>query len=65
MDEIAELSRTIEKLAEVNERRANLIQYRDRQIVQALASGATWAEVQRLAGIGPRGVALAIKRTAG
>lgn len=64
MDEIAELRRTIEKLAAVNERRASLIQYRDRQMVQALAAGSTWADVQRVAGIGPRGVALAIKRTA-
>jgi hypothetical protein len=53
---------TVAKLAGVNERRASLIEYRDRQIVEALAGGATWVEVQKITGLSPRGLALAIKR---
>jgi len=61
-DELNELRATVEKLAAVNERRANLIQYRDRQIRAALAAGATWAQMQEVTGLSPRGLAMAIKR---
>lgn len=57
-----ELAKTVEKLANVNERRDNLIQYRDRQIVAALAAGATWVQVQELAGLSSRGLLLAVNR---
>lgn len=61
-DEMNELRRTVEKLAEVNELRASRIQYRDRQIIAALTAGATWAQLQAVTGLSPRGLALAIKR---
>lgn len=59
---IAELRLTVQKLAAVNLRRENLIQYRDRQIVAALEAGATWVDLQELTGLSVRGLALAIKR---
>lgn len=61
-DSMAELTATVTKLTAVNERRGNLIAYRDRQIVAALDAGATWAEVQRVTGLSLRGLALARKR---
>jgi ribosomal protein S18 len=57
-----ELRRTVEKLAEVNALRASRIAYRDRQILEAIAGGATWVQVQQVTGLSPRGLALAIKR---
>ena len=57
-----ELGKTVVKLAGVNEHRANLIQYRDRQIVAALAAGATWVQVQEFAGLSSRGLLLAVNR---
>lgn len=62
MNEITELKATVDKLATVNERRSNLIEYRDRQIKAALAAGATWKTVQELTGLSVRGLALAVKR---
>ena len=61
-DEMEELRATVEKLAAVNARRDNLIQYRDRQIREAIAAGATWAQIQNVTGLSPRGLAIAIKR---
>lgn len=58
----AELRATVEKLAVVNQRRANLIEYRDRQIHDAIQAGATWAQMQEITGLSPRGLALALKR---
>lgn len=60
--ELDELRRTVEKLAALNELRTSRIQYRDRQIIAALATGATWAQLQTVTGLSPRGLALAIKR---
>lgn len=57
-----ELARTAEKLADLNALRASRIQYRDRQILAALAAGATWAQLQQVTGLSPRGLAMAIKR---
>ena len=57
-----ELTKTVEKLTTVNERRQNLIEYRDRQIVSALDAGATWVQVQELVGLSSRGLQLAIAR---
>lgn len=54
--------RTVDRLSALDERRASLVQYRDRQIVEALAGGATWAQVQQVTGLSPRGVQLAIAR---
>lgn len=62
MVDLTELTSTARRLAEADARRANLVEYRDRQIVEVLASGATWAEVQAATGLSPRGVQLAIKR---
>ena len=61
-NELIELCRTVEKLAELNALRASRIEYRDRQIMEALAAGATWAQLQQATGLSPRGLALAIKR---
>lgn len=60
--EVEELRATVEKLAAVNERRDNLIAYRDRQIKAAIAAGSTWAQLQEVTGLSPRGLAMAIKR---
>lgn len=57
-----ELKTTCDKITALDERREGLVQYRDRQIVAALASGTTWAEVQRITGLSLRGVQLAIQR---
>ena len=60
--DVSELRATVEKLAAVNQRRANLIQYRDRQIREVIDAGATWAQVQEITGLSPRGLAMALKR---
>ena len=57
-----ELTATVEKLAGVNERRGNLIEYRDRQIKAALDAGDRWTDVKNVTGLSPHGLALAIKR---
>ena len=59
---LTELSRTVEKLAETNVLRANRIQYRDRQILEAVTAGATWVRLQQVTGLSPRGLALALAR---
>lgn len=64
-EDLTELRRTVERLTEADERRANLVEYRDRQIVEALDAGATWAQVQAATGLSPRGLALAVKRARG
>ena len=61
-NDLIELRRTVEKLAELNELRASRIQYRDRQILAAANSGATWARLQEITGLSPRGLALALAR---
>jgi hypothetical protein len=57
-----ELRRTVERLSALDARRASLGEYRDRQIVESLAAGATWAQVQEVTGLSPRGVQMAIRR---
>lgn len=57
-----ELRRTVERLSALDERRASLVQYRDRQIVEALEGGATWAQVREVTGLSLRGVQMAIRR---
>lgn len=58
----AELQATLTKLATVNQRRANLIEYRNRQLREAIEAGHTWTEIQRMTGLSRRGLALALKR---
>ena len=58
-----ELRRTVERLAALDERRASLVEYRDRQIVEALESGATWAQVREVTGLSLRGVQMSIQRS--
>lgn len=65
MADLTELQKTVKRLADSDERRASLVQYRDRQIVEALAAGATWVDVQKATGLSPRGLQLAIKRAKG
>lgn len=65
MTELDELRRTVEKLASVDERRAGLVEYRDRQILAARAAGATWASMQQLTGLSTRGLQIAIRRAQG
>lgn len=65
MADLTELGRTVRRLRDADERRALLVEYRDRQIVEALAGGATWVELQRATGLSPRGLQLAIKRAKG
>lgn len=65
MTELTELRKTTKRLADVDERRESLVEYRDRQIIDALAGGATWVAVQDATGLSPRGLQLAIKRAGG
>lgn len=65
MTELEELRRTVDKLADVDQRRANLVEYRDRQILAAKAAGATWASLQQLTGLSTRGLQIAIRRAQG
>lgn len=57
-----ELRRTVERLTALDERRAGLVEYRDRQIVEALAAGTTWATLQDVTRLSSRGLQLAIRR---
>lgn len=61
-DDLSELIRTVEKLAALNELRASRIQYRDRQILAAIDAGYTWAYLQTVTGLSPRGLAMALQR---
>lgn len=65
MTELKELESTVQKLATVDDRRANLVEYRDRQILAARAAGATWASLQQLTGLSTRGLQIAIRRAQG
>lgn len=57
-----DLRAVTEKLRAHDERRANLLHSRDALIRQVLDEGVTWAVVQEVTGLTPRGVALAKKR---
>ena len=61
-NELIELRRTVEKLAETNALRASRIQYRDHQLLEAATAGATWSRLQEVTGLSPRGLALALAR---
>jgi len=62
MTDLDELAKTIAKLETLDKHRAQLVQYRDRQIREALTSGATWVQLQALTGLSVRGLQLATKR---
>lgn len=53
---------TLAKLATVNERRANLIEYRNRQLREGAAEGITWDQMLKLTGLSRRGLSMALKR---
>lgn len=57
-----EFKRTLDKLAESEALTASRKDYRDRQIPALLASGMTWAEMQKLTGLSARGLLLAVNR---
>lgn len=57
-----ELRLTVRKIAEADELRASRVEYRDRQIREALEAGYTWTQLQAITGLSPRGLALAINR---
>lgn len=59
---LSDLSEAQADLRAIDKRRVELLAIRDGLIVQALGAGATWAKVQETTGLGPRGVALAVKR---
>jgi hypothetical protein len=59
---LTDLERAVAELADVVAKRAQLISRRDKLIVEALESGATWAEVQKATNMGPRAIQLAIRR---
>lgn len=58
----SELTLTVGKIDAARKLDASRVQYRDRQIREALAQGATWKQLQEITGLSPRGLALAIKR---
>jgi len=62
MTDLDELAKTIAKLETLDKHRAQLVQYRDRQIREALALGATWVQLQAITGLSVRGLQLATKR---
>jgi len=51
-----------DELRMINAARIELMALRDRQIGIAVAAGHTWAEMQKVTGLSPRGLALALKR---
>ena len=62
MTDLDELTKTITKLETLDKHRAQLVQYRDRQIREALALGTTWWHLQAVTGLSVRGLQLATKR---
>jgi len=62
MTDLDELAKTIAKLETLDKHRAQLVQYRDRQIREALTSGATWVQLQAITQLSVRGLQLATKR---
>ncbi|HWU31044.1 MAG TPA: hypothetical protein VN041_18330 [Microbacterium sp.] len=65
-EELAELKATVAKLEAVEARRANLIEYRDRQLLaMAEQRRLTWVQMQKIAGLSPRGLQLALERARG
>lgn len=61
-ESLDDLQAVTAKLRAHDERRVNLLHSRDALVRQALAAGATWATVQAITGLTPRGVSLAVKR---
>lgn len=61
-EQLAELRATLDKLEAVENRRANLIEYRDRQLTELRKAGATWQQLQDFTGLSPRGLKLALDR---
>lgn len=62
MESLEELKQVTEKLELARERVRAQVEYRDRVVREALKAGATWAQVQEVAHLSPRGISLAIKR---
>jgi hypothetical protein len=61
-DSASALQKAVEDLRRATEEREKLMRYRDEQIRRALADGVTWVRVQDITGLGPHGVAMAVKR---
>lgn len=61
-EQFTELQRTLDKLTAAEDHRASLIEYRDRQLTELRASGATWQQLQDFTGLSPRGLKLALDR---
>lgn len=62
MGDLEALRESVRLLSENDQLREQLVEDRDRRILEALAAGATWVTVQQAAGLSPRGLQLAIKR---
>lgn len=62
VDVLEELAAAANALRRQNLRRADQLRYRDDVIRRALAEGRTWAQIQDAARVGPRIIAIAIKR---
>lgn len=63
--ETDELTKTVAKLRNLDERRAGLIRYRDEQMLAAKNAGASWATLQALTGLSMRGVQISLRRAQG
>ncbi len=61
-DSTSELQKAVDELRRATQERERLMTYRDAQIRIALAKGVTWLKVQEITGLGPHGVAMAVKR---
>lgn len=63
-EQLTELRKTLTKLTATETRRAELIEYRDRQLADLRKAGATWQTLQDFTGLSVRGLQLALERAA-
>lgn len=59
LDDLAEATTALRRL---RERVSKQVEYRDEQVRNALAAGATWRQVQAVSGLTPHAIDLARKR---
>lgn len=62
MAEIEELRKTVAKLNDVDTHRAELVQYRDRQMRELKEAGTTWEALKEATGLSLRGAQLSVDR---
>lgn len=65
MDVLEELKEAADALRRQHEHLGQQVRYRDELIRKARAQGKSWSAIQDVAGVGPRIISIAMKRSGG